>query len=194
MLRLIAACVISAAIASTATALFLRHSATTAPRSPATVTPRAAVAVVYRKWQLQTESLAAQARSRPGRTVFRNPPRSALRARLRAAAARYGFRVRRLTVLRPRGEAPVIVVQTDRPCRFARALSEVIEAIAPTGHISAATRDPAYEALYLEALDGRGVPFVAAYRRWRGEWPGGGAWARSSDILPPSIPPPISQD
>jgi hypothetical protein len=69
----------------------------------------------------------------------------------------------------------------------------VIEAIAPTGRIGRYP-DPAYEALYLEALDGRGVPFVAAYRRWRGEAPVGGLWVRSSDILPPSIPPPTHQD
>jgi hypothetical protein len=192
VLRLVAACAASAIVASIATALLLRDSGNDGPRSPATLTPRTAFAVCYRKWQLQTESLASRARSHAGRTVFRNPPRSVLRARLRIAAARYRFRVRRLTVLRPLGEAPVVVVQTGRPRRFARRLSEVVEAIAPTGHIGRYP-DPAYEATYLEALDGRGVPFVAAYRRWRGEAPAGGAcvWG---NVLPPRIPLPIGQD
>ena len=178
-----------AAIASIGAALFLRGAATTAPRSPDALAPTAATAAYYRKRRLETEGLAERARRRPGRTVFRNPPRSVLGARLRAAAARYGFRVRRLTVLRPLGEAPVVVVQTDHPRRFARQLGEVIETIAPTGRIGRYP-GPAYEALYLEAVDRNGVPFVAAFRRSRGEQPGGGVWVRGSDILPPSIPPP----
>jgi hypothetical protein len=44
MLRLVAACVLSAAVASIATASLLRDSESTAPRSPATLTPGAAAA------------------------------------------------------------------------------------------------------------------------------------------------------
>jgi hypothetical protein len=42
----------------------------------------------------------------------------------------------------------------------------------------------AYEGFLLEALDRRGIPFVAVYNWWRGPHAGGGQWAVDPSLYP----------
>jgi hypothetical protein len=119
--------------------------------------------------------LRLQARRNPG-VRFENFAAGALRSRLDAAAARYGFDVVSFELLHPRQLAPKIVVRTSRYLELARATNAILTQFDGRPHWR-------YEGLYFRAEDEHGVPFLIAYDVVRGESMGG-QWARSERLYP----------
>jgi hypothetical protein len=109
----------------------------------------------------------ASARGRPDRPLS---PRQ-FRRRVASAAGRYGFTVKRVRFVRRtrRKVAPLVIVETSSYLAYAHALSAIVGSLAP------------HPALYLEAIDERGVPFLIV------TYPPGGwsIWARSDPLLQP---------
>jgi hypothetical protein len=124
-----------------------------------------------------------RARTAP-RQRFDNPPRGVLLARLRRLERRYGFRVVELRVLRPRQEAPLVVLETSDEHALARNTRWILRAVdpkRPTGDDRTGWR---YEGFYLEARDLAGVPFLAVFNYWRGRSAGGGQRASDESLYP----------
>lgn len=95
------------------------------------------------------------------------------RQRLAAAAAQYGFTVKRLHFVHSRTLAPLVVIETRQYLALAQSIHLFINSLEPqTG--AAAGRTPP-ELMFLEAQDERGVPFFAF---------GTGQWARSEELYP----------
>jgi hypothetical protein len=115
-----------------------------------------------------------QARVHPSQN-FANLPAGLFRARLIRAARRYGFTVESVRFLRPRGIAPVVIVQTTRYLALARAIPRIERSLNP--------HPWRFEAFYLEGRDERGVPFVIVTDVVRGET-AGSQWARSDALFP----------
>jgi hypothetical protein len=116
-------------------------------------------------------------------TNFPNLPPDVLRTRLESGAQAHGFHVVSLELLRPKGLAPLITVETANPARLAAAIPSLMNQIDP--------RTPgddqvgwAFEGIFLKALDETGEPFLVVYNHFRGADTGGGQWARSEDLLP----------
>jgi hypothetical protein len=99
---------------------------------------------------------------------FPNPSPSAFRSRLAAIGERYGFRVASLRLLRPRGIAPVMIVETDRsPKAFAQDVSAIlalVNPVTPAAHSAAWT----FEGFYFQARSSKG-PFLVVAHIVRGE-------------------------
>lgn len=121
--------------------------------------------------------LRGAAREYPG-IRFRSPNRETLVSRLRREARVHGFDVVSVRMLRPRQLAPLVVVRTTHHLSLSRATAAILQRLNPERDY-----DPDYEGFYLEAQDGRGVPFFSAFsvRRGRDE---GGLWARSEPLYP----------
>lgn len=120
--------------------------------------------------------IARQARRAPD-ARFANLSTAEFRRRLAAAATKYGFTVKTVRFLHPRQLAPLVVVSTSHYLAFSKAIPAIEDSIDPgRGH-------PAFEALYLEAQDERGIPFVIVRNEFRGEVMGG-QWARSEALFP----------
>lgn len=137
------------------------------------------VRVNHAQW---VADLARRAREDPSQR-FANLSGRQFRLRLAAAAGRYQFTVKRLQFLHPRQVAPFVVIQTRHYLAFARAVPAIEKSLDPhTGH-----KDQtgwAFEGLFLEAQDERGVPFIVVSNFLRGPSPGGGQWARSDQLFP----------
>jgi hypothetical protein len=125
--------------------------------------------------------LAKRAREHPDQR-FDNPSRSELRQRLRELAGDHGFTVISARVLRPRQDAPMVVVETMHYGELARSTPSILRALNP--------KDPGgdgegwhYEGFYWEARDERGVPFLVASTLTRGQVEGR-QWARSEALFP----------
>lgn len=113
---------------------------------------------------------------------FPNPTPPAFRRELGRVAARYGFRVVSLRLLRPVQIAPLLVVQTRRTRKaFVADVPKIMAALDPTstfGHETAVT----FEGFFLEARDSRG-PFVRVDNVYRGETEGG-QWSWNRCVFP----------
>lgn len=116
------------------------------------------------------------------RGQFDNPSRSEFRHRLRELAHDHGFTVISARVLRPRQDAPMVVVRTTHYGELARSTASILQALNP--------KDPGgdgegwhYEGFYWEARDERGVPFLVASTLTRGQVEGR-QWARSEALFP----------
>jgi len=132
--------------------------------------------------QVWRDALDEGATSNPN-AVFANLSPDELRARLESAARANDFTVISLTLLRPRGLAPLITVKATAETRFAEQVPTLLQLIDPKsgGPDSAGW---AFEGLFLKAIDAQDEPFLVIYNHWRDESPGGGQWARSPDLLP----------
>ncbi|MDX6554603.1 MAG: hypothetical protein QOD86_798 [Miltoncostaeaceae bacterium] len=124
--------------------------------------------------------LRAGARADPDRE-FSNPSRAQLKERLADASRRFGFEVVRLNVLRPRQDAPLIVVRVDDRRALARRTGEILRLLDP-GIGSPDGRS--YEGLFFEARGPDGRAFLVTFSWWRGPRPAGGQWASSERLLP----------
>lgn len=131
--------------------------------------------VAQRTW---LTGLQTRARKHPARR-FDNPTRADLRRRLHDLAGRYGFDVVSAKVLRPRQDAPVVVVRTTHYRDLARSTSTILKQLDPGGGRSAWR----YEGFFWEARDERGVPFLIASTLTRGRVEGT-QWARSEALYP----------
>ena len=120
--------------------------------------------------------IAQQARRDP-RARFANLSTSEFRRRLDAAASKYGFTVETVRFLEPRQLAPLVVVRTSHYLAFSKAIPAIENSIDP------GRQPPAFEALYLEGQDERGIPFVVVNNEFRGQVMGG-QWARSEALYP----------
>jgi len=109
---------------------------------------------------------------------FPNLSPRAFRERLLLVARRYGFRVVSLRLLRPRGLAPLVVVETDRNRKsFVHDVSAIKRLLDPFNN-GAAT----FEGFFFEARDDDG-PFVRAANIFRGHWMGS-QWSWDPCVMP----------
>jgi hypothetical protein len=143
--------------------------------------PRTAVAQARAEWLKEVRASAAHG---DRATRFPSPSRTVLLQRLRRAARLYGFRIVRVTMLRPLQSAPVIVVSSDRKLAVARATPKIVELFDPHRTTRSNPSGYAYEAYFFEARDGRGVPYLATFNHWRPPHVGGGQWAASERLYP----------
>jgi hypothetical protein len=124
--------------------------------------------------------IARAGRDRP-KPRFHNLSASQFRARLARAAARYRFTIKAVEFLHPRQLAPLVIVQTRHYLAMAHAARAILESIDPLRrHVR--PRET-FEALFFEAQDERGVPFIITSSDVR-ERLGGGQWARSEELYP----------
>ena len=124
--------------------------------------------------------LRAGARADPEHE-FANPSRALLIERLAAASRSFGFEVVRLNVLRPRQDAPLIIVRTANRRALARHTGEILRLLDPS---FGSPDGPSYEGLFFEARGADGRAFLVAYSWWRGPGHGGGQWASAERFLP----------
>jgi hypothetical protein len=127
------------------------------------------------------ESLEERARAHPRRR-FDNPSRSEFRRKLREVAHDRGFTVISARVLRPRQDAPVVVVETTHYRELARSTPSILRALNPKDR-GGDSKGWRYEGFYWEARDERGVPFLVAATLTRGQVEGR-QWARSEALYP----------
>jgi hypothetical protein len=132
---------------------------------------------VHDEWLATIRSRALTARAER----FPSPPAAVLRARLARAARRYGFVVRRADLRRPLQLAPDVTIESDDFVRASQALGAVIDAIDPAR--PAHTNSRAYEAVFVELVDDRGIPYAIAFNALRGRVEGG-EWARAEALYP----------
>jgi hypothetical protein len=115
--------------------------------------------------------------------VFPNLPAAQLRARLEEASSRYGFRIREIRILRPRQDAPAIVVQAQDPAALVPRLPALLRVLDPKQPGDDA-QGWAYEGFFLEVVDGGGQPAVVVTNAWRPPNAGGTQWAAPGYELP----------
>jgi hypothetical protein len=166
--------------AAAATAGGCAGHATSRSRSLASSSAQRSAATVRADW---LREIRTRAQTAP-RARFDNPSRAMLLTRLRRLEHRYGFRVVALRVLRPREQAPLVVVETSDKqamARNTRSILHVIDPKRPTGDDRTGWR---YEGFYFEARDRAGVPFLAVFNYWRGRSAGGGQWASEESLYP----------
>jgi hypothetical protein len=113
---------------------------------------------------------------------FPNPSPQRFRARAEQAGKQFGFRVESIRFLRPRGLAPIVVVQTSRDRKaFIRDVPAILNILDPksfTRHRYATT----FEGIAFEAGDSKG-PFVRVESTYRGSVMGG-QWSAQRDTFP----------
>lgn len=136
--------------------------------------------------QLENEwrnALEAGARTNPD-AKFANLEPTELLERLEAAARDGDFAVVSVTLLKPRGLAPLIVVRARDESDFAARVPLLVASVDP----KVPTRDDrsgwAFEGFFLKAIDADGQPFLVIHNHWRDDGPGGAQWARDRDLLP----------
>jgi hypothetical protein len=145
------------------------------------VPPKRGVAQAKQEW---LRDLYASARNGDRATRFPSPSRRELVGRLRRAAARYGFEILSVRMLHPLQRAPVIVIRSSHEHALARAIPAIIERFDPRHVTKANPSGYAYEGYFLEAIDARGVPFLATFNHWRAPRVGGGEWAAVESLYP----------
>jgi hypothetical protein len=114
---------------------------------------------------------------------FENPSRTAFDAALQRLARRYRFEIVSARVLEPGGRAPAIIVRSSDYVGLARAAPVILRELnpkLPTGDDRTGWR---WEGFSFEAVDERGVPFLATFDGTRGHV-FGGQWARSDALFP----------
>jgi len=115
------------------------------------------------------------------RPRFHNLSASQFRGRLAAAAVRFGFTVKTVEFLHPRQFAPLVIVQSRHYLAMAHAWLAIFKSIDPLRrHVRP---KETFEAVFFEAQDERGVPFIITSYDARGR-AGGGMWARSEELYP----------
>lgn len=145
-----------------------------------TVAPTTRAAAIERMWRANLRSGALAAPT----SRFPNLSPATLDARLRQAASRYHFSVIKVTILHPRQQAPFVVVQTKHKHALAASTAAILHLIDPKARTNDDRTGWAYEGFLFEARDSHGVPFLAAFNRWRGPHAGGGQWAADPSLYP----------
>jgi hypothetical protein len=143
-------------------------------KSPADV-----VADIRSDW---TRSLTEGATDDPTAS-FPNPPAEQLQARLAIAAKTYGFRVREVTILHPRQDAPAIVVESDTPKALIAQAPVIIRMLDPKSP-GADNEGWSYEGFFLEIVDTSGRPVMVIDNTWRSPNAGGTQWVAPAYELP----------
>jgi hypothetical protein len=122
-------------------------------------------------------------------TRFPNPPTATFRARLRAAAARYGFRVVKVEMLEPLQAAPLVIVQPTSQAALAASTRAILHRLDPPARVTGGRLASQYEGILFEAQDSHGNPYEVVSRAWRlGEsirvWTGAGGFAPVPSAFP----------
>jgi hypothetical protein len=141
--------------------------------------PKTVAAELRSDWE---RSLQSAASATPG-PVFPNLAESELRARLAAAAQTYDFRVHEVAILRPKQDAPAIVVEAERPAELAPQIPAIMRSLDP----KAAGEDSegwAYEGFFFEVVDPSGSPALVVTNAWRPPNDGGTQWAAQGVPFP----------
>jgi hypothetical protein len=133
------------------------------------------VAAARREW---LGEVRANARRHP-RVRFHNLDHADFVARLDLQARRHDFRITRITWRRGDLDVPDVTIVSTHYVQLAHDLPHVLDAVDPPPR----SNHRAFEGIFLEAVDGRGVPFVAIYDSLRGHIMGG-QWARSKRLFP----------
>jgi hypothetical protein len=133
------------------------------------------VAAARREW---LGEVRANARRYP-RVEFRNLSHSDFVARLDRQARLHDFRIISIDWRRGHLDVPDVTIASTHYLQLAHDLPHVLDLIDPPPR----SNHRAYEAIFLEAVDGDGVPFVAVYDSLRGHIMGG-QWARSDALFP----------
>jgi hypothetical protein len=163
-----------AALASTGT---LRR--TLGVLGPGTKSPTEVAVDIRSDW---TRSLTEGAFDDPTAS-FPNPSAEQLRARLAAAASEYAFRVRNVAILRPRQDAPAIVIQSDTPRTLIAQVPAILQMLDP----KAPGQDNegwSYEGFFLEIVDSGDSPVMIVANTWRSPDAGGTQWVAPGYDLP----------
>jgi hypothetical protein len=141
---------------------------------------RATVARAYGRWR---KEIRQRATVDPGQR-FDNPPRCQFEASLHRLADAYDVSVVSVGLFRPRQLAPAVVVRSTNYEALARATPAILRALDPKRRTDDDRTGWRWEAFSFQAVDERGVPFLAAFNFWRGPHAGGGRWARSDPLFP----------
>jgi len=149
--------------------------------SLALISPHQAVAYAKRDW---LKEVRAAATTGDRSTRFPSPPRAVLVRRLDAAAARFGFRVVSVEMVRLLQRAPVVVISSDRKLALARATPAIMKTIDPRRVTKQNPSGFAYEGIFFVAQSSRGMPYLAVFNFWRAPHVGGGQWAASEGLFP----------
>jgi hypothetical protein len=136
----------------------------------------------------QFRSDVATAAEQDPEPQFEQASRASIASVLDANSASFGYSVERVEVLPGRDGAPLIVLRVRGDLHtFARLLPTLERTVDPlSGKVDPSTgeRRMKYEALFLEAVDGNGVPFLVIWNVWRQPIGGGGQWAREESLFP----------
>jgi hypothetical protein len=127
------------------------------------------------------KGLEERARAHPHER-FDNPSRTEFRHKLHGLARRHGFTVISARVLRPREDAPMVVVETTHYRELAQSTAAILRALNPKDR-GGDGEGWHYEGFYWEARDEDGVPFLVASTLTRGQVEGR-QWARSEALFP----------
>lgn len=149
---------------------------------PHRIGAKAAVAGGRRSRVSWKADLLARAQRYPAER-YDNPSREGLIERLHEFAKRYDFEVVSARVLRPRQDAPMIVVRTTHYLRLARAMYAISKDLNARYPVSDDRKGWRYEGFYWEARDEQGVPFFVTSTLTRGQVMGQ-QWARSEPLFP----------
>lgn len=110
---------------------------------------------------------------------FHNLDHADFVARLDLQARQHDFRISRITWRHGYLDVPDVTIVSSYYLQLAHELPHVLDAIDPPPR----SNHRAFEAIFLEAVDGHGVPFIAVYDSLRGRIMGG-QWARSGRLFP----------
>jgi hypothetical protein len=141
--------------------------------------PKSVAAEIRKDWESSLQSAASETPD----VVFPNLADSELRTRLATAAQTYGFRVRDVTILRPRQAAPAIVVESKSPADLVPQVPAIMRSLDPKA--PGEDREGwTYEGFFFEVVDSSGSPALVVTNGWRPPNAGGTQWAAPGIPLP----------
>ena len=141
--------------------------------------PQSVAAEIRRDWERSLDTAASATPS----LVFPNLTDTELRARLAAAAQAYGFRVRDVTILRPRQAAPAIVVEAEHPAELVPQVPAIMRSLDPKAP-GEDSEGWTYEGFFFEVVDPSGSPALVVTNAWRPPNASGTQWAAPGVPLP----------
>jgi hypothetical protein len=101
-------------------------------------------------------------------------------------AGRFHYVVERVSVVKGRDGAPLVVVRVRRRplISFSKSFPALWRRLDPLTRSGPDWHAYKHEAVFFEAIDGRGIPFLVVWNAWRQPPRGGGQWARTQALLP----------
>lgn len=117
-------------------------------------------------------------------TRFANLPRRVFLARLDELSRAHKFHVESVRFFRPKQDAPVVVIRTRDKHALSKATPAILRRINPKAPTGDDRTGWAYEALFFEAREGDGSPFLVVFNNWRGPSAGGGQWVLDPRLFP----------
>jgi hypothetical protein len=127
--------------------------------------------------QWKADLLAA---ARKDDTKFPTPTAQTFLKRLQTAASEYDFRIVSVDFIPAPQGAPLVIVESSTPSRFAEDTPAIARALDPKAPGGDDWQGWDYEGYFLGAQDRGAEPFLAVYNFMRDH--GGGQWARSQDL------------